>query len=179
MSHRCALAALLLAPLAACHTGSSNTMAGAAIMTGLAGGASAYRRSQGECYVACLPGTRCNRQSGLCEALPCRDKCGPGETCAETETGIACVPASGLNVSSKKGAVVPRTDTGKPSEKKEGEKPSAPASALAPGSPPASPRHEGERPGPTPPVVVPINDPSAPQGTGTSLIEGSGSPPPR
>ena len=175
---RCALVALLCAPLLACHTGSANTLAGAAVMTTMAGGFSAVRRANGQCYVDCLPGTRCNRQSGLCEALPCRDKCQPGETCAETETGIACIPAGGLHVQSSKGTVVPRVGTAKPEEKKEGEKPSAPASALQAAPPAAAPRAEGERQGPTPPVIHPINDPSSPQ-PGQSLIEGSGSPPPR
>ena len=176
-SLRGALTAVLCSLLAACHTGSSNTLAGAAVMTTLAGGFSAARRANGECYVDCLPGTRCNRQSGLCESLPCRDKCGPGETCAETETGVACVPASGLNVSSNKGAVVPRTEAANPAEKKEGEKPSAPANALAPAPTPS--HNKAERQGPTPPVIVPLNDPSAPKGSGTSLIEGADSPPPR
>jgi hypothetical protein len=175
---RLALAALLCAPLVSCHTGSSNTLAGAAVMTTLAGGFSAARRANGECYVDCLPGTRCNRTNGLCEALPCRDKCGPGETCAETETGTACIPAGGMNVQTNKGAVVPRTGASD-APKKEGEKPSAPSAAVQPAAQPTSaPKAEGERQGPTPPVILPMNDPAS-QKSGQSLIDSASVPPPR
>jgi hypothetical protein len=183
MAHlnRLALAALLCAPLLACHTGSSNTLAGAAVMTTLAGGFSAARRANGECYVDCLPGTRCNRTNGLCEALPCRDKCGPGETCSETETGVACLPAGGMNVQTNKGAAVPRTGASdKPAAApKEGDKPAAPSAALQPAAAPsAPPRAEGDHQGPTPPVILPLNDPNSPK-SGQTLIDSASSPPPR
>ncbi len=149
-------------------------------MTTLAGGFSAARRANGECYVDCLPGTRCNRTNGLCEALPCRDKCQQGETCAETETGVACIPAGGLHVQTNKGAVVPRTAASeKDATKKEGEKPSAPSAALQPAAPPQTPpKAEGERQGPTPPIILPMNDPSS-QKSGQSLIDSASTPPPR
>jgi hypothetical protein len=75
--------------LASCH---SSNAAGAIAMTSLAGGASAVRRANGECYVDCRPGQHCNRSNGLCESLACNGKCGEGFTCEETETGSACVP---------------------------------------------------------------------------------------
>ena len=181
MPLRLAFAALLCAPLLSCHTGSSNTLAGAAVMTTLAGGFSAVRRANGECYVDCLPGTRCNRTNGLCEALPCRDKCGPGETCSETETGVACMPAGGMNVQTNKGAVVPRTGASeKAAPKKDGEKPSAPSAAVQPApapTPSPPPRSEGERQGPTP-GIQPVQDQSGPPER-QSLIQGPGTPPPR
>jgi hypothetical protein len=179
---RALLAALLAVPLCACHTGSSNTLAGAAVMTTLAGGVSAARRANGECYVDCLPGTRCNRQTGLCDALPCRDKCNPGEVCTETETGSACVPASGaaLGVQSTKGAAVPRTADAEKAGKAIGDKPAVPAAALQPGAtpPPAPKKAEGEKQGPTPPIIRDMADPTNPANS-QSLIDSSSSPPPR
>ena len=171
------LAAALCCALApGCHTGSSNTIAGAAIMTGLAGGASAYKRSTGDCYVDCLPGTRCNRQSGLCEALPCRDKCGPNEGCEETVTGIRCLPASGLAVQSNKGAQVPKSDTSAPAPRSDG-KVSAPAAAVAPAmTPKPKPSPEESQPGPTP-APFPVPDPNTP--SPSPQMDKPRQPPPR
>ena len=94
-SRRLIVARSLLLALAAatpgCH---ASNAAGAAVITSLAGGYSAIRRANGECYVDCLPGTSCNRTTGLCEPLACRGKCAEGLTCEETETGSACVPRS-------------------------------------------------------------------------------------
>lgn len=155
-------AALLLAAalLSACHAGTSSTVAGAAIMTGLAAGASAAKRSTGDCYVDCLPGTRCNRSSGLCEPLPCRDKCGPNESCEESLGGIKCIPASALSVSAKKGEeampVGAAPKAGQPIEKGQT---AAPASALT-GSPPAVKDVPRSNTGPVEPPWK--SDPSAP-----------------
>lgn len=158
------MAAALGGMVPSCGHTSANTAAGAVIMTSLAGGVSAARRANGECYVDCLPGTRCNRQSGLCEALPCRDKCGPNETCDETITGIRCIPASQLTVQSTKGAQVTRTgDAEAPAEKRADGKVSAPAAALSGGQPPKEKTPPGEsRNGPTPGPITP-SEPNTPQ----------------
>ena len=87
---RCALVSLAVAT-SGCH---ASNAAGAAVITSLAGGYSAIRRANGQCYVDCLPGTSCNRTTGLCDPLACRGKCAEGLTCEETETGSACVPRS-------------------------------------------------------------------------------------
>lgn len=79
------------AALPACH---ASNAAGAAVITSLAGGYSAIRRANGECYVDCLPGSSCNRTTGLCDPLACRGKCAEGLSCEQTETGSACVPRS-------------------------------------------------------------------------------------
>ncbi|MBS2023025.1 MAG: hypothetical protein JST92_11475 [Deltaproteobacteria bacterium] len=128
------LAAALLS-LGSCHTGTAQTATGAIVMTTLAGGASAYKRSTGDCYVDCLPGTRCNRATGLCESLPCRDKCGPNETCEESLGGIKCIPASGLQVSSKKGEEVVPVGSPKAGQPIAPGQTAAPAGALS-GPPP-------------------------------------------
>ena len=83
-----------LAGLPACH---ASNAAGAAVMTSLAGGYSAVRRANGECYVDCLPGSRCNHSTGLCDALACSGQCPTGFVCQETETGSACAPRSTLS----------------------------------------------------------------------------------
>src|SRR5437764_14093779 len=86
--------------LVSCHTGSSNTMAGAAIMTTLALGSSAANRAAGGCYAVCQQGERCNEKNGLCEALPCRGLCRADESCEEGFFGVKCLPGPALSVSS-------------------------------------------------------------------------------
>ena len=93
LSVLCVLAAL------ACHTGSSNTVAGAAIMTTLALGSSAASRASGGCWAVCQQGEQCNEKTGLCEALPCRGLCNEGETCEEGFFGVKCLPVAGLAIS--------------------------------------------------------------------------------
>jgi hypothetical protein len=94
-SHRQLFAALAAALLStACHTGSANTMVGAATMTSLAVGAAAVNRASGGCIAACVGGTGCNARTGLCEPLPCRGQCQSGERCADDFTGGRCVPGT-------------------------------------------------------------------------------------
>ena len=54
-------------------------------------GASAARRAAGECYTPCVPGTECNRQTGLCDPLPCRGQCKPHERCDTSGVFPRCV----------------------------------------------------------------------------------------
>src|SRR2546425_5968960 len=93
LSMLCVLAVL------SCHTGSSNTVAGAAIMTTLALGSSAASRASGGCWAVCQQGERCNEKTGLCEALPCRGLCNQGETCDEGFFGVKCLPVARLALS--------------------------------------------------------------------------------
>jgi hypothetical protein len=161
-SARVALLTCLLLCAPACHTGSANTALGAGIMTTLAVGASAAKRSSGDCYVDCLPGTRCNRQSGLCETLPCRDKCGPNESCEESLGGIKCIPAKGLSVSATKGEEATATGAvqeGRPIEKGQT---AAPSSALTGGRAPQVKDEGGRGQGPAVPERPFKTDPSAP-----------------
>jgi hypothetical protein len=60
---------LAAAMLFSCHTGSSNTVAGALIMTPLAIGASALSRAQGGCYAVCQQPHK-PRQVALVGAAP-------------------------------------------------------------------------------------------------------------
>ena len=64
----------------------------ALLMTGIAAGASAARRADGDCYTWCAKGTRCNRDTGLCEPLPCQELCKPGEVCDASGAVPRCVP---------------------------------------------------------------------------------------
>lgn len=90
----CALSAL------ACHTGSSNTLSGAVLMSSLALGSSAVSRAGGGCYAVCQQGESCNARTGFCEPLPCRGQCRSDESCEEGFFGIKCVPGPALSVSS-------------------------------------------------------------------------------
>jgi hypothetical protein len=75
-----------------------SAVANAAINTAIAGGVSAYRRSNGECYTPCTPGTKCNEKTGTCDPLPCRGECRPNERCEQTYTGEHCVPDVELEI---------------------------------------------------------------------------------
>src|SRR2546423_13665661 len=75
------LLALLALTLMSCHTGSSNTMAGAAVMTTLALGASAANRASGGCYAVCQQGESCNEKTGLWETPPRRGRGQAAEAC--------------------------------------------------------------------------------------------------
>ncbi|MFO0596645.1 MAG: hypothetical protein U0228_15115 [Myxococcaceae bacterium] len=68
-------------------------VANAAINTAVAGGVSAVRRANGDCYTVCNPGTACNRSTGMCDPIPCRGECAPTEKCEVTYVGEKCVPA--------------------------------------------------------------------------------------
>src|SRR5258706_8387123 len=112
--------------LVSCHTGSSNTMAGAAIMTSLALGASAANRAAGGCYAVCQQGERCNESNGLCEALPCRRLCRGDETCEEGFFGVKCPPGPALSISS---SALPASTRPAPPPAKDKDKPQVPDAA--------------------------------------------------
>jgi hypothetical protein len=99
MTYNSLMRTLVLLLAIGCHTGSSNTVAGAAIMTSLALGSSAASRAAGGCYAVCQQGESCNSATGLCEALPCRGKCRADESCEEGFFGIKCIPGPALSVS--------------------------------------------------------------------------------
>ena len=125
---RYVLAALVLA---SCHTGSANTMTGAAVMTGLALGASAANRAAGGCYAVCQQGETCNEKTGLCEVLPCRGLCRADEACEEGFFGTRCVPGPALSISSKAipASTAPATPKEKDKAKEKDGKPPVPDAA--------------------------------------------------
>lgn len=96
------LAPLSALALLACHTGSSNTIAGAVLTSSVALAASGANRAAGGCYAVCQQGETCNEKTGLCEVLPCRGLCGPGESCEETFFGVKCLPGPSLSVTASK-----------------------------------------------------------------------------
>ena len=63
--------------------GSSSSLLGAVVNTGIAMGTSAHSRSKGGCYASCPQGTSCNKKTGYCDALPCRGECRTYEQCVE------------------------------------------------------------------------------------------------
>lgn len=64
--------------------------AGLGLATGAVG--AGVSRAQGDCYANCQPGTSCNRETGMCDALPCAGACAPEETCEVTHISERCVP---------------------------------------------------------------------------------------
>lgn len=84
-----AVTALLQLP--GCAGAVAATAGTAALNAAIAAGASAHRRSEGECYVACEFGTRCDASTGKCVAAACRGGCREGYTCDETRTIPECI----------------------------------------------------------------------------------------
>ena len=111
------LALLPTLALLSCHTGSSNTIAGAVVTSSIALAASGANRAAGGCYAVCQQGERCNEQTGLCEVLPCRGQCAPGETCEEGFFGVKCLPGAALSVSASKLEPPPPPPAGEKTEK--------------------------------------------------------------
>jgi hypothetical protein len=62
-------------------------------------GSAVASRAAGGCYAVCQQGERCNENTGLCEALPCRGQCMAGEVCEEGFFGVRCLPNASLAVS--------------------------------------------------------------------------------
>ncbi|HYV65146.1 MAG TPA: hypothetical protein VE964_02820 [Myxococcales bacterium] len=103
-------ALLAAVALSACHTGSSNTVAGATSMGAAAIGVAALERANGGCIALCTAGTTCNPVKGLCEPFPCRGECGSNEHCEQTFSGSKCVAGGPTSVEAlvkAKGPVTP------------------------------------------------------------------------
>ena len=82
-----ALAVVLV--LVGCEAGSAVT---AAVLNTAVGVAVAGARvADGECPTPCTPGTTCNRESQLCERIPCNGDCDEGQYCDESGVGSRCV----------------------------------------------------------------------------------------
>jgi hypothetical protein len=77
---------------------SAGAVATAVVNSAVAVSASAVSRSQGGCYSACPPGTRCAAATGLCEALPCHDQCGADQMCEQSGAGYRCVPRAAVDM---------------------------------------------------------------------------------
>jgi hypothetical protein len=90
--------ATLVSFLSGCAAASAGAVANVLVNTAVAATASAVSRSQGGCYAACPPGTRCAEATGLCETLPCRDLCGPDQMCEQTGAGDRCVPRAAIDM---------------------------------------------------------------------------------
>jgi hypothetical protein len=85
-----------------CTTGrlgtGSETLSGAAATSAAALGAAIAERAAGNCIAICTAGTACNRNTGLCEPMPCRGECGPNEHCEQTYSGEKCVAGGPTSV---------------------------------------------------------------------------------
>jgi hypothetical protein len=58
-----------------------------------AAAAGVIRRAGGDCFVACLKGTACNYETGMCDPLPCRGECSATEICDQAGMFAKCVQA--------------------------------------------------------------------------------------
>jgi hypothetical protein len=81
--------------LSACASGAN--IASAAINSAVAVGVSAARRANGECYTPCVSGTACNRQTGLCDTLPCRGECSDNQECVVHAGGLERCEGKAIN----------------------------------------------------------------------------------
>lgn len=87
---RLVLVILIFGLLPGCSAAGANAVIGTAVAATAAG----VRRANGECYTPCTPGNVCNPQSGMCDPIPCRGECRPGEQCEQNALGDTCVPAT-------------------------------------------------------------------------------------
>ncbi len=71
---------------------------GAVVNTAVAATASGVSRANGGCYAACPEGTTCDGATGLCQALRCRGRCAPDETCVGTGLNEHCERQSSLEI---------------------------------------------------------------------------------
>lgn len=99
--------ALLALGLLACGGASSSNDYAGAVGTAAMGvaGAAVHRAATKGCFGQCLSGTLCNRETGLCERMPCGGACpgdwvcdasGPVEKCVQANRNEAppeCRPA--------------------------------------------------------------------------------------
>jgi hypothetical protein len=106
-----------------------STGVGVGVSVAAAVGASAYSRSQGGCYSVCQAWETCNRNTGLCESLPCNNRCGTDERCDRGGAfGDSCVKIeSGLAVKAK---TDDKSKSAVPVEVKIENKPQVPDGAL-------------------------------------------------
>ena len=80
-----------------CGPGTGVAVGNAVLNTGIAAGASAVRRAEGDCYVPCDHGTVCNYETGYCDPLPCGEACDVDELCDTTQPIPRCMPAVDLS----------------------------------------------------------------------------------
>ena len=65
--------------------------ASAVLNTGVAVGVAAVRRAEGDCFIPCVPGRRCNPETGFCDKVPCRGECTEDQYCDESGVVPRCV----------------------------------------------------------------------------------------
>lgn len=105
--------ALLLVASTACAGGGNSNVANAVIMSAIALGSAGISRANGGCYSSCPTGTACNENTGLCEYLPCRDRCTASEECDEvTQTCVVRAAPIDLSVGQERDPTVYDYDRG-------------------------------------------------------------------
>jgi hypothetical protein len=83
------------------------SLSSAAINTALAEGVAAARRSQGQCFTYCPRGRYCDRQTGLCERIPCDGTCHSDERCLVEGLRHRCVSVAGVRADDPRLAPLP------------------------------------------------------------------------
>jgi hypothetical protein len=82
---------LLLALALACGS-NAREYQGAAATAGIGVlAAGVNRKITGDCWATCPPGTRCDRDAGVCLELPCRGDCPQGKLCQRIGSIYECV----------------------------------------------------------------------------------------
>jgi hypothetical protein len=82
----------LFGALVACGGGNARTYQGAAATAGIGVlAAGVNRKITGDCWASCPPGTRCDRERGVCVELPCRGSCPEGKRCQRVGSMYECV----------------------------------------------------------------------------------------
>ena len=89
---RALMCATVLA-LASCAA-STGAVTNAAVGTALGLAGAGISRASGGCYASCPPGTTCNARTGMCDELPCRDRCNANQVCDLDRAVPTCVSAA-------------------------------------------------------------------------------------
>lgn len=84
------LAAVLALGSSGCVTAGA-AVTSAVVNTAVGVGASAVRRANGECYTPCNPGSACNKETGMCDPIPCGGRCRFDERCEQDPVADRCV----------------------------------------------------------------------------------------
>src|SRR5215510_10129622 len=109
---RLAIFTALLA-LSACKSPAGSA---ALVNLGIGAAAAGASRASGGCYAACPPGTACNADTGLCDALPCHGRCRENEHCDTSGLFDRCVSGreGGPDIEVGKYLTEPRTTAPEP-----------------------------------------------------------------
>jgi len=102
---------ILVLAAGACGGSSSQKAAGAALTLGMGVAAAAINRAAtGDCWATCPTGTQCDKASGTCVPLPCRNACPADSRCIVSEGRETCVRSGPRDIAGEEIPPAPESD---------------------------------------------------------------------